>query len=256
MFPSSTKREIRHFHVVAVQRRQRNVQKSVMHVQSCCSANLNPLLFLPLSLVLSSPSSLLKLSIYLCRTGFFSSSVSSSCLRVILDLSALPSTSKMSPVSPHVRESKTVLDSGFNFVGSGFQVLLSTSFSVELRFRISIASGIPDSYSCIPDSNARDSGLQKQKFPRFRNPHAKISKIPDSTCKNFQDSGILMQKFPRFRIPHAKIPKNPDYTCKNFRDFGIRIPLYGGDWYLLRLDRFVVHFVYYSYTYGMVTCRE
>ena len=45
MFPSSTKREIRHFHVVAVQRRLRNVQKSVMHVQSCCSASLNLLLF-------------------------------------------------------------------------------------------------------------------------------------------------------------------------------------------------------------------
>ena len=29
-------REIRKFHVVAVQRRQRNVQNSVMHVQSCC----------------------------------------------------------------------------------------------------------------------------------------------------------------------------------------------------------------------------
>ena len=45
VFPSSTKREIRHFHVVVVQRRQRNVQKSVMHVQSCCFANLNLLLF-------------------------------------------------------------------------------------------------------------------------------------------------------------------------------------------------------------------
>ena len=32
------KREIRHFHVVVVQWRQRNVQKSVMHVQSCCFA--------------------------------------------------------------------------------------------------------------------------------------------------------------------------------------------------------------------------
>ena len=42
---SSTKREIRHFHVVVVQRRQRNVQKSVMHVQSCCFTNLNLLLF-------------------------------------------------------------------------------------------------------------------------------------------------------------------------------------------------------------------
>ena len=45
VFPSSTKREIRHFHVVVVQRRLRNVQKSVMHVQSCYFVNLNPLLF-------------------------------------------------------------------------------------------------------------------------------------------------------------------------------------------------------------------
>ena len=45
VFPSSTKREIRHFHVVVVQRRQRNVQKKVMHVQSCCFANLNLSLF-------------------------------------------------------------------------------------------------------------------------------------------------------------------------------------------------------------------
>ena len=45
MFPSSTKREFRHFHVVVVQRRQRNVSKSVMHVQSCCFPNLNLLLF-------------------------------------------------------------------------------------------------------------------------------------------------------------------------------------------------------------------
>ena len=45
MFPSSTKREIRHFHVVVVQRRQRSVQKSVMHVKSYCFANLNLLMF-------------------------------------------------------------------------------------------------------------------------------------------------------------------------------------------------------------------
>ena len=45
VFTSSSKREIRHFHVVVVQRRQRNVQKGVMHVQSCCFANLNQLLF-------------------------------------------------------------------------------------------------------------------------------------------------------------------------------------------------------------------
>ena len=35
---SSTKREIRYFHVVVVQWRQRNVEKSVMHVQSRCFA--------------------------------------------------------------------------------------------------------------------------------------------------------------------------------------------------------------------------
>ena len=34
VFPSSTKREIRHLHVVVTQRRLRNVQKSVMHAQS------------------------------------------------------------------------------------------------------------------------------------------------------------------------------------------------------------------------------
>ena len=38
------KREIGQFHVVVVQQRQRNVQKSVIHVQSCCFAYLNLLL--------------------------------------------------------------------------------------------------------------------------------------------------------------------------------------------------------------------
>ena len=60
VFPSSTKREISHFHVVVVQQRQRNVQKSVIHVQSCCLANQKPVTSLPFSL--TSPSSLLMLS--------------------------------------------------------------------------------------------------------------------------------------------------------------------------------------------------
>ena len=38
-FPSSKKLKIWSFHVVVVQERQRNVQKSVMHVQNCCFAN-------------------------------------------------------------------------------------------------------------------------------------------------------------------------------------------------------------------------
>ena len=36
---SSTNHDIRYFHVVVVQQRQRNVQKTVMHVLSCCFAN-------------------------------------------------------------------------------------------------------------------------------------------------------------------------------------------------------------------------
>ena len=58
VFPSSTKREIRHFHVVVVQRRQRNVQKKVMHVQSLLFCQSKPIAFLPFSL--PSPSSLLE----------------------------------------------------------------------------------------------------------------------------------------------------------------------------------------------------
>ena len=45
MLSSSTKRENGHFHVVAVQWRQRNVQKSVMRVQSCCFTDLSLWLF-------------------------------------------------------------------------------------------------------------------------------------------------------------------------------------------------------------------
>ena len=77
-------------------------------------------------------------------------------------------------------ESKTVLDSGFHAVDSGFQLLGSRSYTVELGFRIPIVSGIPDSHSCIPDSKAQDSGFYKQKFPRFRILRAKISRIPES----------------------------------------------------------------------------
>ena len=58
MFTSAVKREIRKVHVVIVQWRQSDVQKSVMHLQSCSFVSLILLLFLPFSL--PSPSSLLK----------------------------------------------------------------------------------------------------------------------------------------------------------------------------------------------------
>ena len=39
LFEFSSKLKILSFHVVVVQGRQRNVQKSVMHVQGCCFAH-------------------------------------------------------------------------------------------------------------------------------------------------------------------------------------------------------------------------
>ena len=48
--------------------------------------------------------------------------------------------------SPHVRDSKTVLNSGFQAVDSRFQVMDSGFFP--------IVSGIPDSLSCFLDSKA------------------------------------------------------------------------------------------------------
>ena len=60
--------------------------------------------------------------------------------------------------SPHVRESRTVLDSRFRIQETGFQYL-----SLELGFWIPIVSE-------ISDSTTKDSGFHKQNFPIFRNP--------------------------------------------------------------------------------------
>ena len=76
----------------------------------------------------------------------------------------------MNKVSPHVRESKTDLDSGFHAVDCGFAGTGFQSLSVELGFWIAIVSRIPDSLSCIP------------RIPKPR--------IPDSPSKSFLDSGI------------------------------------------------------------------
>ena len=45
LFEFSSKLKILSFHVVVVQGRQRNVQKSAMHVQNCCFA-IKPIAFL------------------------------------------------------------------------------------------------------------------------------------------------------------------------------------------------------------------
>ena len=62
MFLPAIKRQIGYSHVVVVRRRLRNVQKSVMLVQSCCLANLDLLHFCRRFSLLS-PSLLLKVPI-------------------------------------------------------------------------------------------------------------------------------------------------------------------------------------------------
>ena len=68
--------------------------------------------------------------------------------------------------------------SGFRKPGNGFPV----SLLVELGFRIPIVSDIPDSFSCIQDFKAQDSGFHKQKlriqisesrFPYMRRPESR-----------------------------------------------------------------------------------
>ena len=44
-YPIKWEREIRKFHVAVMQRRLTNLQTGMMHMQSCCFANINLLLF-------------------------------------------------------------------------------------------------------------------------------------------------------------------------------------------------------------------
>ena len=65
--------------------------------------------------------------------------------------------------SKKMQKIKTLLDSGFSAVDSGFQFNGFHSLSVGRGFWIQNVSG-------ILDSKARDSGFKKKKFPRFGNP--------------------------------------------------------------------------------------
>ena len=61
-------------------------------------------------------------------------------------------------ISPDVRKSKTVLDSGSHFMDSGF-------FVSGTWIQIPNISGILDSLSCNLDSRAQDSASQNSHFP-------------------------------------------------------------------------------------------
>ena len=67
-----------------------------------------------------------------------------------------------------LRESNTVLDSGFPAMDSVFQVLNSSLCQCGPWILDPTLSGIRVSLSCIPDSKAQDSRVDKQNFPGFQ----------------------------------------------------------------------------------------
>ena len=89
--------------------------------------------------------------------------------------------------SPNVRKSKTVLDSGFHAVDSGFQELDSGLFRWNLDSRFQSLTGfrVPRAVFQIPKPQIPDSS--RKKFPRFRNPQVKISRIPESRFPYFRN---------------------------------------------------------------------
>ena len=82
--------------------------------------------------------------------------------------------------SPNVRESKAVLDSEFHALHAGLHGLDPSLCQGTSNSVFQIVGGIPESLSCILDFKARDSGFHKQN----------VSKISDSTSKNFPNSGV------------------------------------------------------------------
>ena len=82
--------------------------------------------------------------------------------------------------SIHVRECKTVLNSGFHAMNSG---IIDTEFEVVVSgtwIRIIIVNRILDSLSEIPNSKVLDSGFHRQTFLGFLMPKGKLSWIPES----------------------------------------------------------------------------
>ena len=103
--------------------------------------------------------------------------IDSSCPHLILDcflkrLWVEQARALREHASPHVRECKTVLNSGFHASDTGFRIPFTGFQSLAVEFRIPC---------CIPNSKAKDSVFHMQNFPA------------DSTGGTFPDSG--------FRIP-------------------------------------------------------
>ena len=74
---------------------------------------------------------------------------------------------------PHVRESKTVLDSGFHTVDSSL-----CQWNLDSGFHLLVGFQIPEAVFWIPNSRIPHS--TSKIFPQFRIPEAKISQIPES----------------------------------------------------------------------------
>ena len=81
-------------------------------------------------------------------------------------------TSLRKDVSPHVRESKKVLDSGFNLVDSGFQVLINSGIRIPCQWNL-VSGRSPDSLSC---TKGFQNTQAKIRFPDFRLNRAKGGK--------------------------------------------------------------------------------
>ena len=79
---------------------------------------------------------------------------------------------------------------------SGFQVLDFGSLSKELGLWISIIIGISDSSRRIPDPEAQNAGLQKQKFPAFRNPHTLHADLPRVPNNKIQEVRVVKRLHP------------------------------------------------------------
>ena len=88
-------------------------------------------------------------------------------------------------LSPQVRESKTVLDSGFLAVDPGFWILCQWNFLSG--FQSLVVLRILELYPGFLKQNFPDSGFHKQKVPGLWIPQA---------------------KFPGFKIPQAKVSRN------------------------------------------------